>query len=296
MSRLRRTTALLLVLAALLSVCVPAMAAKGKTKDYQIKDENKKTFLRLLDRLQSAYETPSAKDGEEIDALVEQIAGMNADDGDIARSVAEHWKTVYLDPDYRLCVYQGGEKADELAAAGPDYDEKHAFVVLGYQLKNGRMQDELKGRCDAAAAAARSFPDAYLICSGGPTGSNNPDRHTEAGMMKQYLVNQCGIARERILTDTRALTTLGNAENTFAILRKHDIHSITIVTSTYHQKWGQALYNAVAALYEKRYGFKVRIVGDYSFDIEPETETLRNGYRIAISQLTEMLRLRKVKK
>ena len=296
MSRLRRTTALLLVLAALLSVCVPAMAAKGKTKDYQIKDENKKTFLRLLDRLQSAYETPSAKDGEEIDALVEQIAGMNADDGDIARSVAEHWKTVYLDPDYRLCVYQGGEKADELAAAGPDYDEKHAFVVLGYQLKNGRMQDELKGRCDAAAAAARSFPDAYLICSGGPTGSNNPGRHTEAGMMKQYLVNQCGIAKERILTDTRALTTLGNAENTFAILRKHDIHSITIVTSTYHQKWGQALYNAVAALYEKRYGFKVRIVGDYSFDIEPETETLRNGYRIAISQLTEMLRLRKVKK
>ena len=67
------------------------------------------------------------------------------------------------------------------------------------------------------------------------------------------------------------------------------------MTSTYHQKWGQALYNAMAALYEKRYDFKTRIVGNYCFDIEPETENLRKGYRIAISQLTDMLKLKKVK-
>ena len=227
---------------------------------------------------------------------MEQITGVNADDGDIARAVAEHWKAVFLDPGYRLCIWWGKEKANELAATKPDYDEKHAFVVLGFQLKNGKITEELKGRCDAAAAAARSFPGAYLICSGGPTGPNNPDRHTEAGVMKQYLVNKCGIDKKRILTDNRALTTLANAENTFAILRKYDIHSITIVTSTYHQKWGQALYNAMAALYEKRYDFKTRIVGNYCFDIEPETENLRKGYRIAISQLTDMLKLKKVKK
>ena len=295
MRAIRRTAALLLMLALLFSAIVPAAAAK-KNKLYQIGDDNKKTFTELLNRLKSACETPAEDDDEQIDALVDRIAGVNADDGDIARSVAEHWKAVFLNPGYRLCVYWGREKAAELEATKPDYDEKHAFVVLGYQLRDGKMQNELKGRCKAAAAAARSFPDAYLICSGGATGSNNPDNNTEAGLMKQYLVYKCGIDKKRILIDTRALTTLANAENTFAILRKHDIHSITIVTSTYHQKWGQALYNAMAALYEKSYGFRVRIVGNYCYDIEPETENLRKGYRIAISQLTEMLQLKKVKK
>ena len=296
MRGIRRTAALLLALAALFSACGPAAAAKKKNSDYQINDKNKPTFIELLDRLKTAYETPAEDDSGQIDALVEQITGVNADDGDIARAVAEHWKAVFLDPGYRLCIWWGKEKANELAATKPDYDKKHAFVVLGFQLKNGKITEELKGRCDAAAAAARSFPGAYLICSGGPTGPNNPDRHTEAGVMKQYLVNKCGIDKKRILTDNRALTTLANAENTFAILRKYDIHSITIVTSTYHQKWGQALYNAMAALYEKRYDFKTRIVGNYCFDSEPETENLRKGYRIAISQLTDMLKLKKVKK
>ena len=296
MRTIRRTLALVLALAALFSACAPAAAATKKNSNYQINDKNKATFTELLDRLKTAYEAPAEDDSEQIDTLVEKIAGVNADDGDVARAVAEHWKAVYLDPGYRLCVWWGKEKANELVATKPDYDEKHAFVVLGFQLKNGKITEELKGRCNAAAAAARSFPDAYLICSGGATGSNNPDNNTEAGVMKQYLVKKCGIDKKRILTDTRALTTLANAENTFAILRKRDIHSITIVTSTYHQKWGQVLYNAMAALYEKRYDFKVRIVGNYCFDIEPETENLRNGYRIAISQLTDMLKLKKVKK
>ena len=296
MRTIRRTLVLVLMLAALFSACAPAAVATKKNSNYQINDKNKATLTELLDRLKTAYETPAEDDSEQIDALVEKIAGVNADDGDVARAVAEHWKTVYLDPGYRLCVWWGKEKANELVATKPDYDEKHAFVVLGFQLKNGKITEELKGRCNAAAAAARSFPDAYLICSGGATGSNNPDNNTEAGVMKQYLVKKCGIDKKRILTDTRALTTLANAENTFAILRKRDIHSITIVTSTYHQKWGQVLYNAMTALYEKRYDFKVRIVGNYCFDIEPETENLRNGYRIAISQLTDMLKLKKVKK
>jgi len=295
MSVIRRTAALLLTLAALLSVCAPAAAAKKKDTNRQVTEENNDTFLALLERLRNSVEKPADEDVERIDELVEKIAAVNADDGDIARSIAEHWKAVYLDPGYRLCVYWGRERAEELAATKPDYDEKHAFVVLGFQLKNGKITEELKGRCDAAAAAARTYPDTYLICSGGPTGSNNPDRHTEAGVMKQYLVNKCGIDRKRILTDTRALTTLANAENTFAILRKYDIHSITIVTSTYHQKWGQVLYNAMATLYEKRYGFKVRIVGNYCFDIEPETESLRKGYRVAINQLIDMLKLKKGK-
>ena len=145
MREIRRTAALLLALAALFSACGPAAAAKKKNSDYQINDKNKPTFIELLDRLKTAYETPAEDDSGQIDALVEQITGVNADDGDIARAVAEHWKAVFLDPGYRLCVWWGKEKANELAATKPDYDEKHAFVVLGYQLKNGEMADDHGG-------------------------------------------------------------------------------------------------------------------------------------------------------
>ena len=95
------------------------------------------------------------------------------------------------------------------------------------------------------------------ICSGGATGPNNPDGHTEAGLMKEYLVRACGIDTSRIFTDESAMTTLENAENTFEILRAKGIRTITIVTSDYHQKWGQVLYNALAAVYAQRYGYSV---------------------------------------
>ena len=290
---IRRASALLAALILILCACAPALAAKDRV--YQISEENLDAFAGLLDRMRSAYEDPAAGEGERIDALVERIASVNADDGDIARAVAEHWKAVWLDPDYPLYIYGGDETAKELEEAGLSFSERHAFVVLGYQLKNGKMQDELKGRCQAAAAAARSYPDAFLICSGGATGGNNEKRNTEAGLMKNYLSVRCGIDRKRILTDTRALTTLANAENTFAILRKKDIHSITLVTSTYHQKWGQVLYNAMAALYEKSYGFRVTIAGNYCYDTEPENERLLSSQGIALAQLSEMLKLGKGK-
>ena len=295
MRRIRRTAALLLAVMTLLSGCVTALAAQ-KTGAYQVDEANNDTFVDLLDQLKAAYESPSAEDAEKIDALVETISAVSADDGDIARAVAEHWKAVYLDPGYRLCVWWGREDANELEATKPDYDEKHAFVVLGYELKDGQMQNELIGRCKAAAAAAKSFPDAYLICSGGATGQNNPEYKTEAGLMKQFLAGRGKVDRARILIDTRALTTLANAENTFAILKENDIHSITLVTSTYHQKWAQVLYNAMAAIYEKLYGFKVRIVGNFCYDIEPEGGSYKKGYRIALSQLSQMLGLKKKKK
>ena len=105
---------------------------------------------------------------------------------------------------------------------------KHAFVVLGFELADGEMTDELKARCEAAAAAAKAFPDSSLICSGGATGENNPEGHTEAGLMKDYLTEQCGIAADRILTDEYAMTTAENALNTFAILKAQGIGVFTV--------------------------------------------------------------------
>ena len=89
MRRIRRTAALLLAVMTLLSGCVTAPAAQ-KTGAYQVDEANNDTFVDLLDQLKAAYEKPSGEDTEKIDALVETISTVSADDGDIARAIAEH--------------------------------------------------------------------------------------------------------------------------------------------------------------------------------------------------------------
>jgi hypothetical protein len=63
------------------------------------------------------------------------------------------------------------------------------------------------------------------------------------------------------------------------------------VTSSYHQRWGQAVYNAVAELYRIRQGYDVKIVGDYSFDIAPEVPVYARDDRFAVMQIGEILEL-----
>ena len=211
-------------------------------------------------------------------------ADVKAINDEVAAAVADHWKKVWLDPDYKLLMY-GTDDPSALPVSG-----KHAFIVLGFQLQNGEMADELKGRCDAAAAAAKAFPDSIIVCSGGATGENNPEGHTEAGLMKAYLSDVCGIAPERILTDERAMTTEDNAVNTFAILQEQGIETMTIITSAYHQRRGQALYNAVAALYRQEHGYSAEIAGNFCYDIETKMDKTQD-MKIAIAQLASILKV-----
>ena len=243
------------------------------------------SFADLLVDLLSAYEDPSPEDISRIDADVEAIAA----DREIAQAVADHWKKVYLDPEYRLYL-DGRDDPSQLPV--PDASA-HAFVVLGYELENGEMTDELKGRCNAAAAAAEAFPGSILVCSGGATGKNNPEKHTEAGLMKGYLSEVCGIAPERIFTDEKAMTTAENALNTYVILKEQGIRTMTIVTSSYHQRWGQVLYNAVGAQYRQESGYAAGIVENYCYDTEPSNALFYKDELFAIWQLGQILGLKK---
>lgn len=285
-TRMRRLFVGLLTVAALLNGIAFASA-------YQPQAGNEANLTTLLEDLVRAYETPSTNDEAMIHVDLEAIRAIDEADYEIAVSVAEHWKSVYLNKDYRLFVYDGEPIATELAEACPEIGQgqAHAIVVLGYALDNGEMTDELKGRCDAAAAMARAFPEAILICSGGPTGENNPDGHTEADLMKAYLAQICGIDAARIHIDERAMTTVDNAVNTFDILRSQRIETMTIVTSTYHQRWGQAVYNAVGAICRQAYGSAARIAGNYCFEIEPSNEIYRSDDRIAVRQIAQILNL-----
>ena len=275
-----------LVLIVMLAMTASAFGTTRAETGYSPKDGE--AFGALLASLVRACETPTKENRAQIEQNLAAI--QEPDDKMLAEAIAGHWKQVYLDPEYQLYLYPDGE-VTEL----PDLPKgsTHAFAVLGYALENGEMRPELKGRCEAAAMVARAYPKAILVCSGGATGSNNPEQHTEAGMMKAYLAEECGIDPDRIFTDDRAMTTAENAINTLAILRKQGIETVTIVTSAYHQKWGQVLYNAMAAVYEIRYGYPVSILGNFCYNIGAEDEAYQHDDRIAIRQLSQILNLPK---
>ena len=205
-------------------------------------------FNTLADDLLLAW-----KARESIDADVNALGGPAAD-------VVALWNELYVHenaPDLLV-------RPEDLPAVG-----RHAIVLLGLELENGEMREELRGRCDVAAAAARACPDAILICSGGATGDNNPEGRTEAGVMKAYLSETCGIDPDRIFTDERAMTTLGNAVNTYVILREQGIESYTLVSSAYHLRRARILYRALDLCCERVLGFSCGLTALCGFDAEP---------------------------
>ena len=280
MHNFRKAAALILALALL--------SAAALAEGWHAAEDNIPRFRKLFDLLGAVCDDPPVLDTAAAEEVLEEIRQTSADDGDVARAIADHWYGTTADPDYRMFVHRGGERAEELEESFPDFGGRHAFVVLGYQLRNGEMQEELVGRCDAAAAAARSFPDSILVCTGGVTGSGNPDNHSEAGEMKKYLTRTCGIAEDRIFAEARSRTTMENAVNTFRILKEQGIETITIVTSDYHQLWGQILFNAVAAVYAKSAGHTVRIAGNYNYPAQPGTPRT-SGCRSGLGQLMSLI-------
>jgi len=280
-------TKLLALLLALLTLCASAMAER-----YAIDPQNQDNFGNLLIDLLHAYEQPEADDAKALSEALDAIQQVSGTDYALAKSIADHWSRVYLNAEgeYALRLHRGEQTATALEQTGMKDSAAHAFVVLGFELKNGRMTEELIGRCDAAAAAARSFPSAILVCSGGPTGKNNPDRNTEAGLMKRYLVERCGIDAGRVFIDEKTMNTVENAVNCFEIMRAQGVETFTVVTSSYHQRWGQAIYNAMAELYRLGEGYDARIVENYCYPIEARGNYKRDD-RFAIRQLTQVLGL-----
>ena len=106
--------------------------------------------------------------------------------------------------------------------------------------------------------------------------------------MKKYLVQYCGIDSGRIFTDTKALDTAENALNSLKILKEQGIESMTLVTSDYHQRWAQILFNAAAAVYAEITGEEIRMVGNYNYTARPgEARTF--GCKAGVNQLWKML-------
>lgn len=280
MKSIKQLTALILALLLLF--------AAAQADEWTWAPENQERFSELFSLLGSAEGKEDGGDPDGVQRVLDGIRSVNETDYEIARAVAEHWFNTVLNPDYRMYTFLDENMPCPLEESGLDFSGKHAFVVMGYALRNGSMTPELIGRCDAAADAARAFPNSILICTGGATGGGNPDGYTEAGRMKSYLVNRCGIDAGRILTDPKAMTTTENAINCLRIMKKEGVEAFTIVTSDYHQLWSQVVFNAFAAVYEKSAGYRIRMVGNYNLTAKPDART--SGCQGALSSIYSKFR------
>ena len=282
---------ILLILAVVLAAVFLyfAIRSAGQPKT-PVSEANAENFGTLLSDLVRACETPSDEDAQILEADLEAIRSVNENEYELARAITDHWQSVYMNPDYRLFVFEKDDPA-ELREYGVTDSADQAIVILGYQLADGEMQPELIRRCDAAADLAKAFPEAILVCSGGATGKNNSTNNTEAGLMKAYLTENCGIDASRIYIDEKALTTVDNAIYTLEILQKQGVRNMTIVTSTYHQRRSQMLYRLMAEIYRQQHDYSVEIVGNYNYDIESSMTALDD--RIAIQGIAGILDLPK---
>ena len=274
--------------AALLAVLFSMLfIAPVSAERYRFRSRSVKILRDMTGMLKKENLKQTAERQKKLEADLEKIRKISDSDYAIASAIMDCWEDVMVNQNYRFIIYGGGEYAPELEDSGIEAYERHAFVVMGFALSKGKMQNELKGRCDAAAAAARSYPESIIICTGGATGGDNPEKHTEAGEMKAYLTEECGIDPARIFIDPEAKITVDNALNALEIMKEQDVHACTIVTSQYHQRWSQMLFRAAAAISLEE-GYPVEIVANYNYKGSGKL-SIESGRSMALTQLDMLI-------
>ena len=175
----------------------------------------------------------------EIDRLTEELAKTDPAKAQAWRNIMDYWS--YVDNSLEVTM-------DVLPDGLPE-DDSLCIVVLGYALNgDGSMRSELVGRLKVALASAEKYPNAYILCTGGGTASEN-QKVTEAKQMARWLRNN-GISSDRIITETSSLSTITNARYSCKILTRDypEVKYLAIVSSHYHVPRGCLLFSAQGQL------------------------------------------------
>ena len=242
------------------------------------------TFLKESISLQNLSETIKQLEGHllyyyinenksQVKTILEQIKSLDEAVYKRDQEIINYWE--YID-DY-MPLYP------RIAPDGLPATSDHAFVVLGYQLNSdGSLKPEAKGRCDVAYESAMKYPNSLIFVTGGGTASGNKTA-TEGGQMKDYLVNVKGLDEKRIITETKAMDTIQNAEYTILELIEKNIKTITVITSDYHIRRGNILFKGVALLKAESLGTTPIVVIEnavYKMD-KPTEGKWMEGYALA---------------
>ena len=201
--------------------------------------EENLTAQELIEEMVVYYGTYREEAGSKVSELLDELETVDPDKAARWKSIMDLWQSV----NSNLTVNE-----DILPDGLPDTDEL-CIVVLGFQLNSdGSIKDELIERLKVVLACAEKYPNAYVICTGGGTASENPSA-TEAGRMAEWL-KENGISSERIIVEDQSLTTAQNAIFSLDILEERypQVSNLAIVSSDYHIATGVLLFGSEATL------------------------------------------------
>ena len=221
--------AISLLLLGMLSACSKKQASEPSAVPVDVQ--------KTIEEIAVDYGTYSTEADERINTLLKALSDSDPSAGKRFARVMEIWRSPELGKDLNYDVLPDGL---------PDTDEL-CIVVLGFQLKpDGTMKDELIERLNVALASAEKYKNAYIVCTGGGTASEN-ESATEAGEMSKWL-EQHGIEKRRLIVEDNSLTTAQNAIFTYDLLTSlyPSVKKIAIVSSDYHIATGELLFKAEA--------------------------------------------------
>lgn len=223
----RKLLAAVLALVMLLSMAVTVSADETKGSD---------GYIQQMLNYYRYYQDRAATD---IDCLLYALSEADP-------LKAQTWDSIM---DYWSYANTGMTLYPDVLPDGLPQDSSLCIVVMGYALAaDGSMRNELVGRLETALASAEKYPNAYIACTGGGTAKNDKTV-TEAGAMAQWLIKK-GVDPDRIIVEDKALSTVGNALNTCAILAAEypRVTHLALVTSDYHLIRSCLLFHAQALL------------------------------------------------
>lgn len=211
------------------AMALPAQAAQSTTP-----------YIQQMIRYYEYYQEDA---WDEIQSLLRDIAALDPEKGALWETIMDSWSR---------CNSEMEVPADILPDGLPE-DDSLCIVALGYALnRDGSMQPELIDRLEVTLVSALKYPNAYVAVTGGPTASKADT--TEAEAMADWLI-QNGISPDRLILETRSLSTTYNAVNTYAMFVRSypSVKSIAVISSDYHVPWGCAMFQCVCD-YTEVYG------------------------------------------
>ena len=198
-----------------------------------------------------------SKADKKVDELLTELNGINEGYGELWKNIMDYWD--YINTDF---VVNEDSVPDDL----PNGDNL-CIIVLGHKLApEGTIRYELNGRLERALACAEKYPNAWVMCTGGGTASQNKDV-TEAGQMCQWFIEK-GLDSRRLIKEDQSKTTVMNALNCYDILTRDypQVDSVLLVSSRYHLKWGTLLFEAsFMKLSKENNKPAIHVVDNYAF-------------------------------
>ncbi|EDS75367.1 YdcF family protein [Thomasclavelia spiroformis DSM 1552] len=175
----------------------------------------------------------------DIQRCLTELKELNPELGEAFTNIIDYW--IYADT--TMPIYS------DFLPDGLPMDNSLCIVTLGYQLDQttGEMQQELIDRLIVTLNSANRYPNAYIVVTGGGTSPADPSK-TEGEEMAKWLIAN-GVDENRIIVENKAPTTVGNATNTFRLLKeKPEVKSIAMISSSSHIQRAVAIFQAVFQL------------------------------------------------